>query len=118
MAECAVLEVQRYSALSQLPPSYHALFEQAGRRCVFYTEPWFRNFEDTVVRPGDVPCVCRFIYWLVSGIRGWLLMLSGPLRVCSQKLTELAAGGVEGVLLLFGDFGPDERAAFVVDESQ
>jgi len=45
-------------------------------------------------------------------------MLSGPLRVCSQKLTELAAGGVEGVLLLFGDFGPDERAAFVVDESQ
>lgn len=39
-------------------------------------------------------------------------------RVCSQKLIELATGGVEGVLLLFGDSGPDERTAFVVDESQ
>ena len=29
---------------------------------------------------------------------------------------ELATGGVEGVLLLFGDSGPDERAAFAIDE--
>ena len=29
---------------------------------------------------------------------------------------ELATRGVERVLLLFGDGGPDERSAFVVDE--
>ena len=29
---------------------------------------------------------------------------------------ELAARGVERVLLLFGDAGPDKRSAFVVDE--
>src|SRR5665213_2347832 len=45
-------------------------------------------------------------------------MLAGPFRLDGQKLIELAAGGVEGVLLLFRDSRPDKRAAFAVDESQ
>src|SRR5665213_2889640 len=45
-------------------------------------------------------------------------MLAGPFRLDGQKLIELAAGAIESILLLFRDSRPDERTAFVVDESQ
>jgi CelD/BcsL family acetyltransferase involved in cellulose biosynthesis len=46
------LTVQAYSSFDELPNSYLALFDDAGRQNFFLTLGWFRNFAATVVDPG------------------------------------------------------------------
>lgn len=45
-----------------------------------------------------------------------MLSLRERFGVCGQELIELAARGVEGILLLLSDSGPDERTAIGVHE--
>ena len=48
-----MLEINRYARLERLPESYRELFQRAGAQSFFFTQPWFRNFGETVVGPGD-----------------------------------------------------------------
>ena len=48
-----MLKVQTYVGLSELPPSYSHVFEQASRQSFFLSLPWFRNFEKTILGPDE-----------------------------------------------------------------
>jgi hypothetical protein len=48
-----VLRVARYEGLSRLPASYDSLFQEARAGSLFHTKQWFRNFQETVVSPGE-----------------------------------------------------------------
>jgi hypothetical protein len=51
--ENPVLEVRRYKGLKSLPEGYEAVFQQAGRRNIFFSKPWFENFEQTILGPNE-----------------------------------------------------------------
>jgi CelD/BcsL family acetyltransferase involved in cellulose biosynthesis len=44
-----VLTIQKYHGLMALPQAYQAVFEEASKRSVFLSFPWFRNFEENIL---------------------------------------------------------------------
>ena len=48
-----MLKVMRYKGLSSLPLSYTNLFEEASQESFFLSFPWFKNFEERIVKPDE-----------------------------------------------------------------
>ena len=53
MLSTASFELQIYDDLHALPADFHALFAAAGRQSVFHTWPWYANFVESVLAPGE-----------------------------------------------------------------
>lgn len=81
--------VQVYSELQELPESFLNLFEEAGRRSIFLTLPWFHNFAQTAMAPED-----RVRIYAAAGAQGtpggMLLMRSSKNSSPLRKLEALA----------------------------
>jgi hypothetical protein len=52
-----MLSTKTYQGLNALPPSYDRLFAHASAQSFFLSLPWFRNFEKTVLNPGDTALI-------------------------------------------------------------
>jgi hypothetical protein len=52
-----MLATKRYQGLNALPCRYDRLFAHAGTQSFFLSLPWFRNFEKTVLDPGETALI-------------------------------------------------------------
>lgn len=105
---------RRFDSVRELPAAYDAVFEQAARRSLFLSRPWFENFERTVVQAHDRTPV--FALGGEGGAAVWPCWKPGPghaqatrgLRaLAGDNAAAKAASGLQGMANYYASlYGP------------